>query len=142
MDELFSHSGVDRDSVSEEQPEWANTRVDSRVGFMGREDSISGPSGRSRVRSIECMSIDVSIVGYDIISSSETSTTHVVYFIEVAPGLAKRWNVKRRYNDFVYLDNQLKKSSGQIKVRIHGIGLHLSILATDTPGANFMTVLY
>lgn len=104
------------ETMYEEQPEWAATRVDSRVGFIGREDSFSSPSTRSRVRSIECVAIDVNITGSNIVSASEKSGAYVEYIIEVAPGLAKRWTVNRRYNDFVYLDNQLKKPSGQTKV--------------------------
>jgi hypothetical protein len=104
------------ESVSDELPEWAEKgRVDSIVGVQ-REESLSGTSTRSRLRSIECTSIEVSIVSYELVPATEKSGAHVTYVIQVAPGISKRWNVKRRYNDFVYLDNQLRKPTGQLKV--------------------------
>lgn len=102
--------------ISDELPEWAEKgRVDSIVGIQ-REESLSGTGSRSRLRSIECTSIEVSILSSELVPATEKNSAHITYIIQVSPGASKRWNVKRRYNDFVYLDNQLRKPTGQQKV--------------------------
>lgn len=89
--------------IQEEQeliPEWAQLRA------QGQRD---GSTSSVRRKSLECCNIIVSINDTEFVQESNSiNSGYHNYVIDISTGL-KQWKVKRRYRDFKYLDEQLKK---------------------------------
>ena len=85
----------------EARPVWATLSSDRSDENLERT--------MSRRRSLECSSITVSIVG------TEQREGHTAYVIDISSG-AKTWRVYRRFNDFFYLDKQLRKNFPKLKI--------------------------
>lgn len=104
---------------SDEQPQWA-LKSNSFTGRESRDslnvsiDGNNGKGSKTRQKSIECSSIEVKIIEHEIISRQNKPGNYVVFIIQVTPGGSKKWNVHRRYNDFYYLDQQLRKSVNEL----------------------------
>lgn len=92
------------DANDESTPSWAESSAAIEV-----EDIVAAERTYSRRRSLECSSVEISIVG------TEATQGHTLYIIQVASGI-KQWEVPRRFRDFVYLDKQLRKSFPKLKI--------------------------
>lgn len=92
------------DANDESRPSWADSSA-----AMEAEDIAAVERTHSRRRSLECSSVEISIVGTDLTKG------HTLYIIQVLSG-HKDWKVARRFRDFVYLDKQLRKSFPKLKI--------------------------
>lgn len=102
MSRLSVDSNIDANDES--TPSWAESSA-----AIEAEDIAAAERTYSRRRSLECSSVEVSIVG------TEATQGHTLYIIQVSSGI-KQWEVARRFRDFVYLDKQLRKSFPKLKI--------------------------
>ena len=114
---LLSSDSMDGDSYrSSDMPSWAagsfgsveqneGKRTNERCLYKLTYFSISLHSWNTFIgirRLLECTSTEIQIV------NGELKKDHVIYEIHVCCGY-KRWAVYRRYKDFCFLDQQLRK---------------------------------
>mmetsp|Transcript_3185 Transcript_3185/g.4537 ORF Transcript_3185/g.4537 Transcript_3185/m.4537 type:complete len:1323 (-) Transcript_3185:253-4221(-) len=92
---LVSSDSLD-ESFRPSLPSWAAA---NRSLFQESSDEAATPARR---RFLECTSTQVEIV------NSELQKGHVIYEIQVSCGF-RQWAVYRRFRDFFYLDQQLRK---------------------------------
>ena len=99
-----SNHDVNEDTAT---PSWAEGAP--QVEIQENEDDEDTGRTYSRRRSLECSSVDVSIIGTD------SAQGHTLYIIQVCSDV-KQWEVARRYRDFCYLDKQLRKNCPKLKI--------------------------
>ena len=93
------------DANEDSAPDWASASPAVENADLAAERTYS------RRRSLECCSVELSIVG------TETTQGHTLYIIQVSSGI-KQWEVGRRYRDFSYLDKQLRKNFPKLKIGV------------------------
>jgi hypothetical protein len=99
----FVDYSFEEDRRSNDLPEWVNPLL------KGIEDAeLLG----QRRKSIECSSITVKFIGSNVIKEK---SPYVLYHILLNSGVSS-WEIKRRYTDFVYLHQQLKKTIPENKI--------------------------
>ncbi len=90
------------DSGDYEYPAWASPQQ--------LQGMVDGERVSKRKQSMECSAVDVRISKTKLIQN--LSSKYTVYVIDVNPGI-KSWCVERRFNDFYFLDQQLRKYNRQ-----------------------------
>ena len=79
-------------------PSWSNTFI----------RNISTESLTDRKQSLDCTSIKVSIPAASTTTKKPGDPPYTTYIIHVTSGITQ-WNIKRRYSDFYYINQLLKK---------------------------------
>jgi hypothetical protein len=98
-------SRLSMDSTTNERPDWAGSPCPD-------EDERPSMRSYSRVRSLECSRLEISIIG------SELTDGHTLYIIQLSSGI-KQWEVGRRFRDFCFLDKQLRKNfSAEVNAKL------------------------
>jgi hypothetical protein len=111
---------ADINCETENMDDEINASFESIPSWAYRRTSMS--EGGRRRSPIECTSIDISICATDIIATPKSTNGHVVYKILVTPvkpsigdAPIQSWTIERRFNDFVFLDQCLRKHNPKAK---------------------------